>query len=933
MTKKRIYDLAKEYGMTGKDLAGKLKDMGFTQVKSHMTALDDFEVLEVQAKLEAYGIINETNKEAESQDLGGGLIVRRKKKRKPTEEETPSKPAEEPAPEPEEEAPAPVAEEPTPEPVVEPPAPEPTPEPVAEAPAEPEPVVEAPVEQAPAPKPEPVAEVEPVVEAEPVIEPEPVAEAPTPEVAEAPVEEAPAEEAPSAEPVAEEATEEVAAEGEAKRGVEIEEARDGGAERRGKVVGFIDLSKIQTATPKRPDSRRLRGANENFTPNVQPTFGRSRKPGQRGDVGDRDALTAQQLREREAGRFLRRRGGPPQRGGGGRRGGRGGGRQTADFLGSPMAGKLATIEEPITVKKLAEAMSIKGNELLRAAFKLLGFGQVNINSLIDAETAELLAGEFEVELTVTQEIAAEEALIQGLTAARDAIEDEHLIVRAPAVAFLGHVDHGKTTLIDTIRASRIATGESGGITQHIGAYRVETKSGNPLCIVDTPGHAAFSAMRARGASAVDIVVLVVAADDGVMPQTREALAHAKAAGVLVVVAINKCDRPEANPEKVRNELSGMDLIPEDWGGSTAMMEVSALTGDGVEELLERVFLESEVLELTAHEDGPASGVVLEAEIQQGKGKVAHLLIQDGSLQGGQVILAGEGYGRVRSIHNDRGQVIKAAGPSMPVEVTGLNELPTVGDRFYVVDTLDKAQEVAVERSRKARQMNQVERASVNKDNLFERVAETNKTIITLVVKTDVQGSAEVIRQQIQALLHDEVEAKVLLSSVGQVVDSDVDLAANTGARILAFHVSAAAKVRQAAERQGVEILNFNVIYELLDYVKGLMEGELAPEVTEEITGHAEIKRIFKSSRMGNIAGCMVLDGTLTRDSRCRLVRDGQIVFTGMLGSLRREAEDAKEVREGFECGLTIKNYNNIEAGDILETYKVVESARTLELKE
>jgi translation initiation factor IF-2 len=909
VSKTRIYDLAKEYGMVGKDLAAKLKDMGFTQVKSHMTALDDFEVLEVQAKLEAYGIISPTAKKEESgEDLGGGLIVRRKKKG-PTKEAAPKAPA----PEPEDsEEPEPVAEA---APVVEAaPVAEPTPEP------------EAPVEVE-AEEPAPVAKKPSVVEPA-AVEPEaPVAADPTPAE---PVAEVEAPVAEVAEPQADAPKDEVKPAAKAKT-AKKKAGEEDSKEPKGKVVGFIDLSTIKTHTPKRPESRRLRGQNEDFVPNVQPTFGKKGRGAPRAEGGERDGLTAQQLRDRESSRFLRRRGPTTQRGGAGGGGRRGGSSRRIDHSGSPFAGKTVDIEEPISVRKLAEVMSVKGAELLRVAFKLLGFGQVNITSLIDADTAELLANEFEVELNITQEVAAEEALIQRLTDERDAVEERHLIARSPAVAFLGHVDHGKTTLIDTIRKSRIASGESGGITQHLGAYRVTTKLGHELCVIDTPGHAAFTAMRSRGASAVDVVVLVVAADDGVMPQTREAVDHAKAAGAPIIVAINKCDRPEANPEKVRNELSSFGLIPEEWGGSTAMLEVSALTGDGVEELLERVFLESEVLELRATDEGPASGIVLEAEIQQGKGKVAHLLVQDGMLKRGDVILAGQGYGRVRSIHNDFGKVILEAGPAMPVEVTGLNELPFIGDKFYVVDTLDQAQEVATERARKSRQMNQVERASVNKENLFEAVALAGKTMIPLIIKTDVQGSAEVIRQQIETMQHDEVEPKVLMSSVGQVVDSDVDLAATSEARILAFHVSAATKVRQSADRQGVEILSFNVIYEILDYVKNLMEGELAPEVSEQITGHAEIKRIFKSSRAGAIAGCMVLDGTLTRDSTCRLLRDGQVIFTGQLGSLRREADDAKEVREGFECGLTVKNYNNIEVGDIVETFKQIKSARTLEL--
>ena len=924
--------------MTGKDLAAKLKDMGFTQIKSHMTALDDFEVLEVQAKLEAYGVISEVKKADEGEDLGGGLIVRRKKKRKITDvpveapaaaapaEETPEAASEEPpVEEPTYEVqPAPVAVAPA---VVEPEAPEPAPEePAVEQAAEAPP--EAPVEVAP----EPAAEVGAAVEES---APEPVApvEDEPPPVAEAATEAAEVATASEAEPEPSETAEAATEATEAPATSKPKDDAAAGPKPAGKVVGFIDLSSIPTHQPKRPDSRRLRGANENFKPNVQPTFGRDMAGAfQRNDGGNRDDLTAAQLRDREASRFLRRRGGFQGRGRGAGRS-RGGSRLGKEFGGSPMAGKTVGIEEPITIKGLADTMSIKATELLKVAFKLLGFGSVNITSLIDEETATLLAEEFEVELDVSQAIAAEDALLSELTDARNAIEDEHLITRAPAVAFLGHVDHGKTTLIDSIRKSRIANAEAGGITQHIGAYKVSTSKGHEVTIVDTPGHAAFTAMRSRGASAVDVVVLVVAGDDGVMPQTREALDHARAAGTPIVVAITKSDRPESNPEKVRNELSSFDLIPEDWGGATAMLEVSGITGDGVEELLERVFLESEVLELKAHAKGPASGVVLEAEIQQGKGKVAHLLVQDGSLKRGDIILAGEGYGRVRSIHNDRNKIIKDAGPSMPVEVTGLNELPTVGDKFHVVDSLARAAEVATERTTKKRQMNQVQRSSVNADNLFAAVAESKKTSINLVIKTDVQGSAEVIRQQLASMLHDEIEIKVLSSSVGSVVDSDVDLAGTSDAKILAFQVATATKVRKEADRKGVEILNFRVLYELLDYVKGVMEGKLTPDITESVTGHVEIKRIFKSSRTGNIAGCMVLDGVISRNSKLRLTRDGSVVFEGVMGSLRREADEAKEVREGFECGLTVKNYDNIEVGDIIETYTHIETARKLELKE
>jgi translation initiation factor IF-2 len=910
--KKRIFDLAKEYGMSGKELAAKLQDLGFTQIKSHMTALSEFELLEIQARLEAYGIVGESSGEGPA-TMGGLKIKRRKKAKKEPEAEEP--PAEEPA-----------AEEPA----------EPAPDEEPEEPGRPAEAEPAPVapEAKPAPKPaaEPApapaaAEAMPVPEvAEPEVAEraaEPAAAAPeveTPEPAAPPVQapepepQAPAAATPEQAPVSQETS-----------GGEI--VRPAANRRPGKVVGFIDPSQFQTRPVRKAESRRLRSADD-VAPQVMPTLGKHRRsPFVRGDAGSRNQLTAQQLREREAGRFLRRNKPVAERGGGRRGGGRGGGGSEA--TGSPYSGQTVQIDEPITIKKLAHTLAVAQNLVLREAFRQLGFGNVNINSTIDEDTAQLLAQEFDVELDVEKEVTAEEALIAEFTEARESVEAEHLAPRAPCVAFLGHVDHGKTTLIDTIRTSRIASGEAGGITQHIGAYQVQTKKGHTLTIVDTPGHAAFTAMRARGATAVDIVVLVVAADDGVKPQTEEAFNHARAAGVPIVVAMNKMDKPEANPDRVRNELSALGLTPEGWGGDTAMLEVSGLKGDGVEELLERVFLESEVLELRSHPTGPATGVVLEAEILKGKGKTAHLLVQDGCLKTGDVILAGEGYGKVRSIHNDRGKVIQEAGPATPIEVTGLNELPFVGDRFHVVESLDRAQEVAREVARKNRDLQLIERRQVSKENLFEAVADSQKTVINLIIKADVQGSVEVLKHQLGDFSHEEVVVKVLHAGVGEVLESDVDLAATSDATILAFHVNANAKARPALERHGVTMHYYEVIYELLDDVRMMMEGTLAPEVKEEVTGHAEIRRIFRSSKIGNIGGCFVLDGTIGRNDRARLVRDGQVLHTGTIGTLRREKDDAKEVREGFECGIVLKDYSDIKEGDVIETYKLVEVKRTI----
>jgi len=930
--KKRVYDIAKEYGMTGQDLAAKLRDLGFTQIKSHMTALSDFEVLEIQARLEAYGIVGES---AAQVTTVGGLKIKRKHKAPTATEVVETKEVEEEAPPPPSAHVAPAAAAPA-APVAHPaPAPslptaeeepeeeELVPELPPEAELEPEPTfvpgreAPEPVEleaEAPAPPPPPALEVEPVEEEAPSAA---AAASAAPAVApSAPGHHAsPAGHAGAASPAP---AAPAAGEGES------DIVRPSSLRRSGKVVGFIDPSQFARKAPSKPESRRLRSSDD-VVPEVKPTLGRDRKAGVvRGDT-TRGTLTAQELRDRESGRFLRRRRGQAGPATAGRRGPDS---RRDPGSSSPHSGGPLVIDTPITIKKLANTLAVKENQVLQEAMKQVGFG-ININSVIDEETAVLLANEFGVELDVQSEIAAEAQLISELTETRKAVGEEKLAKRAPCVAFLGHVDHGKTTLIDTIRQSQIADGEAGGITQHIGAYQVTTKLGHTLSIVDTPGHAAFTAMRARGANAVDIVVLVVAADDGVMPQTEEALNHARAAKVPVVVALNKIDKPEANLDRVKSQLAAMGLTPEEWGGQTAMLGVSGLKGTGLEELLERVFLESEVLELKSHTDGPASGIVLEAEIQQGKGKIAHLLIQDGSLQKGDVILAGEGYGRVRSIHDDRGNLLDQAGPSMPVEVTGLNELPTVGDRFYVVESLDRAAEVAGERARHSRQMSQVERRTVSNENLLQMVADSEKPTINLIVKADKQGSIEVLKHQVGLFVHDEMQINLIHAGVGQVSESDVDLATTSKGRILAFHTSANARVRSLAERGGVEIKVYDVLYDLLEDIKRLMEGELAPEVREEVTGHAEVRRIFRSSKLGNIAGCMVIDGSLFRSSQARLLRDSKVVYIGAVGSLRREKDDVREAREGFECGIVLKDFDDLREGDIVEAFKVVEVKRTL----
>ena len=643
-------------------------------------------------------------------------------------------------------------------------------------------------------------------------------------------------------------------------------------------------------------------------------------------------MTASELREREQGRFLRRNraaGGPPGRRSSGGRGGRGGSRD--QVTESPYAGSKVTIEEPLTVAKLADALALKSSVVQKRALERQ-YGMFTLNSALDVDTATLLATEFEVELDVKQEVTAEQQLIEEVAKKRSEIEEEHLVERVPTVAFLGHVDHGKTTLIDKIRETQVADKESGGITQHIGAYKVRTSKGHYVTIVDTPGHQAFTAMRARGAKAVDIVVLVVAGDDGVKPSTEEAINHAKAAGTPIVVALNKADKPDFNANQVIQQLMGFELVPEQYGGSTAMYETSGMTGQGLDELLEHIFLMGEVeLGLKAHPDGPASGVVLEAEIQQGRGIVAHLLVQDGTLNKGDVILAGEGYGKVRQMIDDRGKQLKEAGPSQPISVTGLDALPGVGQPFHVIETLAQAKEIATERERsnRAKMLASKGGASRELEAILGSAPKQDRETINVIVRGDVQGSVEVLRQEIEALEHDEVEVKIVHSGVGPITESDVDLATTSDAILIAFHVSVNPKARQEAERSGLTVRRYSVIYEVLDDLKRVMEGALRPEYEEEVLGQVEIRRLFKSSRIGLIAGCYVLEGVVKRNAKCRLIRDGEIVYEGAIGSLRRESEDANEVRAGFECGILLRDYRDIREGDIIEPYKLKEVKRTL----
>jgi translation initiation factor IF-2 len=578
------------------------------------------------------------------------------------------------------------------------------------------------------------------------------------------------------------------------------------------------------------------------------------------------------------------------------------------------------VPETISVADLAHKMSVKASEVIKQLMKL---GQmVTINQQLDQETAMIVVEEMGHK-AITAKLDDPEAFSEEEKAAQVVGE---MLPRAPVVTVMGHVDHGKTSLLDYIRRARVASGEAGGITQHIGAYHVETPRGM-ITFLDTPGHAAFTAMRARGAKATDIVILVVAADDGVMPQTKEAIHHAKAAGVPIVVAINKIDKPDANLERVRSELVAESVVPEEFGGDSPFVLVSAKTGQGVDALLEQVLLQAEVLELKAPAEAAAQGVVVEARLDKGRGPVATVLVQTGTLKRGDIVLAGSSFGRVRAMIDEDGNAINEAGPSIPVEIQGLTEVPQAGDDFMVLTDERRAREIATFRQGKYRDV-KLARLQKNKmENLFDAMG-ADVQLLPIIVKADVQGSQEALGSSLLKLSTDEVKVQIVHSAVGGISESDVNLAIASKATIIGFNVRADAGARKLAENNGVDLRYYNIIYDAVDEVKAAMTGMLAPEQREEVVGAAEIRQIFTVSKT-NIAGCMVTSGVVRRGSKLRLLRDNVVVFTGELDSLRRMKDDAREVREGFECGLTIKNYNDIKEGDQLEFFEIKEVARTL----
>jgi translation initiation factor IF-2 len=581
------------------------------------------------------------------------------------------------------------------------------------------------------------------------------------------------------------------------------------------------------------------------------------------------------------------------------------------------------VPEAISVGDLAQKMSIKGTDLIKSLMKM-GI-MATINQSLDQDTAVLLVEEMGHVARIVSEHDLE-AQIEEL-AAREVSGER--VSRPPVVTIMGHVDHGKTSLLDHIRSTRVAAGEAGGITQHIGAYHVETDKG-VISFLDTPGHAAFTAMRARGAKVTDIVILVVAADDGVKPQTLEAIQHSKAAGVPMVVAINKIDKPEADPDRVKTELSQHQVVPEDWGGDTQFVKVSAKTGEGIDELLDAVLLQAEVLELSAVEDCPAQGVVIESALDKGRGPVATILVQNGVLHKGDTLVTGQEMGRVRAMFDESGRPIDSAGPSMPAVVLGLSGTPTAGEDALVINDERKARELAEFRHQKQREIKLARQQQAKLEDMFSKMGAGEQQSLNIVLKADVQGSAEALRDALSKIATDEVAVKIVSSGVGGINETDANLAVASNAIVMGFNVRADASARRVVEEHGLDLHYYSVIYDAIDQVKAAVSGMLSPEISEEIIGLAEVRDVFRSPKIGAIAGCMVVEGAVRRSAPIRVLRDNVVIYEGELESLRRFKDDVNEVRAGTECGIGVKNYNDVKVGDQIEVFQRVEKARTVE---
>ena len=578
------------------------------------------------------------------------------------------------------------------------------------------------------------------------------------------------------------------------------------------------------------------------------------------------------------------------------------------------------LPESITVSELAQRMSVKSTEVIKVMMNL--GTMVTINQMIDQETAAIVAEEMGHKAKMLKENALEEEIIQAGRTQGDEVS------RAPVVTIMGHVDHGKTSLLDFIRRSKVAAGEAGGVTQHIGAYSVTTGNGN-ITFLDTPGHEAFTAMRARGARVTDIVILVVAADDGVMPQTEEAIQHAKAGSVPLIVAVNKIDKPEADPDRVKQELSKFEVIPEEWGGDTIFVNLSAMTGEGVDSLLDSISLAAEILELKAVSDGPASGTVIEARLDKGRGPVATVLVQSGELQRGDMILTGHEFGRVRAMHDENGSDIAAAGPSIPVEVLGLSGTPKAGDDMIVVPDERKAREIALFRQGKYREVKLAKQQASKTKNAITRMNDADGVSVNVLVKTDVQGSAEALSEALLKLSGEEVAVNIISAGVGGITESDINLALASNGMVIGFNVRVDGAARKLVDEEGVDLRYYSVIYDVIDDVKAAINGLLSPEVREQIVGVAEVKEVFRSPALGEIAGCLVSSGLVRKSNPIRVLRDNIVIYEGELESLRRFKDDVNEVKSGIECGIGVKNYNDVKPGDQIEVFERIEVDRSI----
>lgn len=903
MSKVRVYEVARELGLDSKDMIQKMAGMGI-QVRNHMSVLEQAEVDRVKRALAKAQtpVVEERIRPT---------VVRRRAKKK-SDDVAPAAEAPRAVPPIRRRGGATAQPAATPEPVTAPTPVEAKPTPVAaelaaEAPpAAPEvtaPGAEAPPAEAPAPvaesAPQPEEATEGTADAK-AVEPEVAAEA-------EPVEEARARRTADLPPApAEEPPAPAEAEGEI---VESEDKPSGGD-------GSNDRFSHAPLPPgvKRRGNTHVGGVRKKLSDEerqrIVAEHAASRPAPRRREIRHRSSIGPQ---GRPGARPRKRTGTPGRK------------PRTTEITVPSAAKRKIRIEGQIQLQALAGRMSLKATDVLMKLMTM-GMSGVHINSTLDADTATLLAEEFGYEIENVERTA--EDLVTDARGDFENREDQQ-VHRAPVVTIMGHVDHGKTSLLDKIRSANVAAGEAGGITQHISSFRVDTDKGT-VVFLDTPGHEAFTAMRARGAQSTDVVVLVCAADDGVMPQTREAVSHAKAAEVPIVVAVNKIDRAEANPEKVMQELSALELVPEDWGGDTIFVPTSAHTGEGIDALIDSVLLTAEVLELTANPDIPAEGIVLEAKLDRGRGVVANVLVQDGTLKAGDYVVAGAAQGRVRALTNDRGAKLKEAGPATPVELLGLDSLPAAGDRVYKVTNSKKAQEVA-EKNRKAT-VKPIAIKPRGLEQLHAMMQSGEHHELRLVLKADVQGSIEALQKSLTDLSTEKVEVNVIHSGVGGITENDVMLASAADGLciVLGFNVRPQGKASGMAKKNGVEVRTYNVIYEAIDDVKAAMAGLLAPKLVEKELGKAEVRQTFSIPKIGTIAGCMITDGKVLRNARARLVREGIVVWEGGLSSLRRFKDDAKEVAQGFECGIGLENYNDLKVGDIIEAYEIEEVAASLD---